>query len=40
MTSFKIIESHKGRMVVNSKVNEGTVIEITFPTISQEFLEV
>ncbi|KIY21409.1 ATP-binding protein [Mesobacillus subterraneus] len=40
MTSFKIIESHKGRMVINSKVNKGTVIEVIFPAITQQYLEV
>ncbi|MCR8633359.1 PAS domain S-box protein [Paenibacillus radicis (ex Xue et al. 2023)] len=32
MVTFKIIESHGGRMRIHSKVNEGTTVEIILPT--------
>ncbi|MGB5946221.1 ATP-binding protein, partial [Paenisporosarcina sp.] len=38
MTCFKIIESHNGQFIINSKLNEGTTIEIILPTITQSLL--
>ncbi|KKK37187.1 histidine kinase [Mesobacillus campisalis] len=38
MTCFKIIESHNGKLDINSRVNEGTTVEITLPTIAQPYL--
>lgn len=38
MTCFKIIESHNGELIINSKLNEGTTIEIILPTITQSLL--
>jgi len=38
MTCFKIIESHKGVLTIESTVNKGTTIEITLPTITQPLL--
>jgi PAS domain S-box-containing protein len=35
MTCYKIIESHNGELLITSKVNEGTTIEIILPTITQ-----
>lgn len=31
MISFKIIEEHQGKITINSKVNLGTIVEITLP---------
>ena len=31
MMSFKIIEEHGGFITINSKVNQGTTVEITLP---------
>ncbi len=31
MICYKIIENHKGRLLVESKVEEGTKIEIELP---------
>jgi signal transduction histidine kinase len=38
MTCFKIIESHNGKLDIHSKLNEGTTVEITLPTIPQPYL--
>jgi PAS domain S-box-containing protein len=38
MTCFKIIESHNGQFIINSKLNEGTTIEIILPTITQSLV--
>ena len=38
MTCFKIIESHNGQFIINSKLNEGTTIEIILPTITQSLM--
>jgi PAS domain S-box-containing protein len=35
MTCYKIIESHNGELIISSKVNEGTTIEVLLPTITQ-----
>ncbi|NWQ39566.1 PAS domain S-box protein [Bacillus sp. EB106-08-02-XG196] len=35
MTCYKIIESHNGELTIDSEVNEGTIIEIILPTITQ-----
>lgn len=40
MTSYKIIESHSGKLNIYSKVNEGTTIEIILPALTQEFIRV
>lgn len=32
MVSYRIIENHHGRMHIRSKMNQGTVVEITLPT--------
>ncbi|MFD3448251.1 PAS domain S-box protein [Microbacteriaceae bacterium 4G12] len=34
MISYKIIESHKGKINIVSKENKGTIVEVTLPTIS------
>ncbi len=39
MTCFKIIESHRGVLTINSIVNKGTTIEIILPTITQPLLK-
>ncbi|WP_246941441.1 ATP-binding protein [Bacillus pinisoli] len=39
MTCFKIIESHEGRIFIESKVNQGTTIEIIMPTVTQPMLK-
>ncbi|WP_040209025.1 ATP-binding protein [Neobacillus jeddahensis] len=39
MTCFRIIESHNGEIDIKSKVNEGTTIELTLPTITQPLLK-
>ncbi len=39
MTSYKIIESHNGELVISSKVNEGTTIEIILPALTQEYIK-
>lgn len=39
MTCFKIIESHNGELIINSKLNEGTTIEIILPTITQSLMD-
>ncbi|MFC0270644.1 ATP-binding protein [Metabacillus herbersteinensis] len=39
MTCFKIIESHNGKLTIQSKLNEGTTIEIILPTITQSLLK-
>jgi PAS domain S-box-containing protein len=38
MTCYKIIESHNGQIIIESKVNEGTKIEVILPTITQPLL--
>ena len=38
MTCYKIIESHRGVLNINSIVNQGTTIEIILPTITQPLL--
>ncbi|HZG72750.1 MAG TPA: ATP-binding protein [Chondromyces sp.] len=35
MTSYKIIENHKGELKISSKVNEGTTVEVLLPTAPQ-----
>ncbi|MED4224668.1 ATP-binding protein [Neobacillus cucumis] len=40
MTCYKIIEGHHGVLNIQSKVNEGTRIEILLPTITQALLKV
>ncbi|WP_066062927.1 ATP-binding protein [Neobacillus soli] len=39
MTCYKIIESHKGELTIQSKENEGTTIEVILPTITQPLLK-
>lgn len=39
MTCYKIIESHKGELTINSEVNKGTEIQITLPTMTQPLLK-
>lgn len=39
MTCFKIIEGHQGQLTIQSKLNEGTTIEIILPTITQTLLK-
>jgi PAS domain S-box-containing protein len=39
MTCYKIIESHNGELNIQSKVNEGTAIEVLLPTITQPLLK-
>jgi PAS domain S-box-containing protein len=39
MTCYKIIESHNGELNIQSKVNEGTSIEVLLPTITQPLLK-
>lgn len=39
MTCYRIIESHNGELLIHSKINEGTTIEITLPTITQPLLK-
>jgi PAS domain S-box-containing protein len=39
MTCYKIIESHNGELNIQSKVNEGTTIEVLLPTITQPLLK-
>lgn len=39
MTCFKIIESHHGKINIESKVNEGTMIQVILPTITQSLLK-
>ena len=38
MTCYKIIESHKGELTFQSKINEGTAVSIVLPTVTQEQL--
>jgi PAS domain S-box-containing protein len=38
MTCYRIIESHKGELIIQSEVNAGTTIEIILPTITQPSL--
>jgi signal transduction histidine kinase len=38
MTCYKIIESHKGKLTIQSEENVGTEIEIQFPTLTQQLL--
>lgn len=38
MTCFKIIESHNGKLSIHSVEKEGTAIEITLPTMTQQLL--
>ncbi|PLS09444.1 ATP-binding protein [Neobacillus cucumis] len=40
MTCYKIIESHQGILNIQSKINEGTTIEIILPSISQTLLKI
>ncbi|WP_160726074.1 ATP-binding protein [Bacillus sp. USDA818B3_A] len=40
MTCYKIIESHQGSLSIQSKVNEGTTIEIILPSIVQTLLKI
>ncbi len=35
MTCYKIIEGHKGKLTIQSELNEGTTVEIILPTITQ-----
>ncbi|WP_100406901.1 ATP-binding protein [Bacillus solitudinis] len=37
MICFKIIEDHNGKLKIQSKVDEGTTVEITLPIISNDF---
>jgi len=39
MTCYKIIESNKGKLTIQSELNEGTTVEIILPTITQELLK-
>ncbi|MBM7691763.1 two-component system sporulation sensor kinase A [Peribacillus deserti] len=39
MTCYKIIEGHNGKLNIESKLNEGTTIEIILPTITQPYLQ-
>lgn len=39
MTCYKIIESHKGGMTIQSEVNKGTTIQLTLPTMTQPLLK-
>lgn len=39
MTCYKIIESHKGEMTIQSEVNQGTTIQLTLPTMTQPLLK-
>jgi len=39
MTCYKIIESHKGGMTIQSEVNKGTTIQLTLPTMTQSLLK-
>lgn len=40
MTCYKIIEEgHNGKLTIQSKVNEGTTIEIILPTVTQSLLK-
>ncbi|UHA60686.1 ATP-binding protein [Metabacillus litoralis] len=39
MTCYKIIESHKGKMTIQSEVNKGTTIQLTLPTMTQPLLK-
>lgn len=39
MTCFKIIESHNGKLIISSKVGEGTSIVILLPSIRQPLLK-
>jgi len=39
MTCFKIIESHNAKLTIQSKLNEGTTIEIILPTITHSLLK-
>ncbi|MET3697796.1 two-component system sporulation sensor kinase A [Bacillus oleivorans] len=39
MTCFKIIESHKGEILVHSILDKGTTVEILLPTITQKLLK-
>jgi len=39
MTCYKIIEGHYGKLTIQSKLNEGTTIEIVLPTITQSLLK-
>ncbi|MFK9093646.1 ATP-binding protein [Bacillus salipaludis] len=40
MTCYRIIESHNGVLDIQSKVNEGTSVEIILPAITQPLLKV
>lgn len=40
MTCYKIIESHQGEILIKSKVNDGTLIEVLLPTITQPLLKI
>ena len=39
MTCYKIIESHNGQLTIQSKLNEGTTVEIILPAITQSLLK-
>ncbi|HSO57235.1 MAG TPA: ATP-binding protein [Paenisporosarcina sp.] len=39
MICYKIIENHNGKLTIESKLNEGTTIEIILPTITQPLLK-
>ncbi|PPA69114.1 ATP-binding protein [Jeotgalibacillus proteolyticus] len=39
MTCYKIIESHNGKLIIQSKVNVGTTIEIILPATTQSLLK-
>ena len=39
MTCYKIIEGHKGKLTIQSELNEGTTVEIILPTITQSLLK-
>ncbi|MGG1675470.1 ATP-binding protein [Neobacillus sp. NRS-1170] len=39
MTCYRIIESHNGKLLIQSEVNQGTTIEIVLPTITQPLLK-
>ena len=39
MTCYKIIEGHNGKLTIQSKLDEGTTIEIILPTITQSLLK-
>ena len=39
MTCYKIIENHDGEMIISSKINKGTLVEVILPLIPQDNAE-